>query len=116
MVRRCSQLKYVYFSKTDFNPLKDIEVHKLAFKLFGGGPNILLYDQDKVFAVSENFGNVILVKEFESFLNEYLLTFAFCSGYHPNGKGTVENNVKIVKDNFLKGRNYALLIHLIVLA
>lgn len=107
MVLRYSQLKYVFFSTTDFNALKAIEAHKLAFKFFGGTPNILLYDQDKVFAVSENFGNVILVKEFESFLKEYGLSFAFCSGYHPQGKGTVENYVKIVKDNFLKGRTYA---------
>lgn len=69
MVLKYSQLKYVFFSTTDFNALKAIEAHKLAFKFFGGTPNILLYDQDKVFAVSENFGNVILVKEFESFMD-----------------------------------------------
>lgn len=106
VVLRYSQLKYVYFTTTDFNALKAIESHKLAFKFFGGTPNILLYDQDKVFAVSETFGNVILVKEFETFLKDYSLSFAFCSGYHPNGKGTVENYVKIVKENFLNGRTY----------
>lgn len=29
-----------------------------------------------------------------------------CSGYYPQGKGTVENYVKIVKENFLGGRIY----------
>jgi len=106
MVLRYSQLKYVYFSTTDFNSEKAIEAHKNAFRFFGGTPEVLLYDQDKVFAVSENFGNVILVKDFEAFLKEYGLAIAFCSGYHPNGKGTVENYVKIVKRNFLDGRTY----------
>lgn len=63
MVLRYSQLKYVYFSTTDFNSEKAIEAHKNAFRFFGGTPEVLLYDQDKVFAVSENFGNVILVKD-----------------------------------------------------
>ncbi len=30
-----------------------------------------------------------------------------CGGYHPEGKGTVENYVKIVKNNFLDGRIYS---------
>lgn len=64
MVLRYSQLKYVYFSTTNFNSEKAIEAHKNAFRFFGGTPEVLLYDQDKVFAVSENFGNVILVKDF----------------------------------------------------
>lgn len=63
MVLRYSQLKYIYFSTTDFNSEKAIEAHKNAFRFFGGTPEVLLYDQDKVFAVSENFGNVILVKD-----------------------------------------------------
>lgn len=65
MVLRYSQLKFVYFSTTDFNTMKAIEAHKMAFKFFGGIPKVLVYDQDKVFAVAENYGNLVLVKEFE---------------------------------------------------
>lgn len=88
MVLWSLQLKYVYFSTTDFNSEKAIEAHKNAFRFFGGTPEVLLYDQDKVSAVSENSGNMILVKDFEAFLKEYGLAIAFCSCYHPNGKGT----------------------------
>lgn len=45
--------------------MKAIEAHKMAFKFFGGIPKVLVYDQDKVFAVAENYGNLVLVKEFE---------------------------------------------------
>lgn len=48
MVLRYSQLKYVSFSTTDFNSEKAIKAHKNAFR-FGGTPEVLLYDQDKVF-------------------------------------------------------------------
>lgn len=65
IVLRYSQLKYVYFSTKDFNTLLAIEAHKKAFKFFGGMPKYILYDQDKVFAVSENYGNLVLVKEFD---------------------------------------------------
>ena len=106
MVLRYSQLKFVYFSTTDFNTMKAIEAHKMAFKFFGGIPKVLVYDQDKVFAVAENYGNLVLVKEFEDFLKEYNLHIVMCSGYYPQGKGTVENYVKIVKENFLGGRIY----------
>lgn len=106
IVLRYSQLKYVYFSTEDFNTKKAITAHKNAFRFFGGIPEILLYDQDKVFAVSENYGNLVLVDEFQEFLMDYGLSIAMCSGYHPEGKGTVENYVKIVKENFLMGRVY----------
>ena len=36
MVLRYSQLKYVFFSTTDFNTILTIEAHKNAFKFFGG--------------------------------------------------------------------------------
>ncbi len=106
MVLRYSQLKYVFFSTTDFNTILTIEAHKNAFKFFGGVPKVLMYDQDKVFLVSENYGSLVMVKEFEEFIKQYNLSIVMCSGYQPQGKGTVENYVKIVKDHFLMGRTY----------
>ena len=106
IVLRYSELKYVYFSTDSFNTFQAIEAHKNAFKFFGGTPDVLVYDQDRVFVVSENYGNIILVKEFENFLRTYNLSVVMCGGYHPQSKGTVENYVKIVKNNFLIGRTY----------
>ena len=106
MVLRYSQLKYVYFQTVPFNTTATIQAHKFAFDFFGGVPKVLLYDQDRVFLVSENYGNLILAKEFEDFLKQHGLTIVMSSGYYPQTKGTVENYVKIVKNNFLEGRIY----------
>ena len=106
MVLRYSQLKYVYFQSTPFNAMNAIETHKLGFRFFGGMTKYFVYDQDTLFCKNENYGNVQLEKDFEEFLKANNIGFIFCGGYHPESKGTVENYVKIVKENFLLGRTY----------
>lgn len=106
MVLKYSKLMYVYFSSEPFTTIKSIEAHKYAFRFFGGYPKNIVYDQDRVFVVHENFGNIILVKEFEDYVKEVGFSVVVCSGYHPESKGTVENHVKIVKSEFLLGRVY----------
>ena len=51
----------IYFSTEPFNAEKTIEAHKYAFKCFGGRPQMIVYDQDKILVVSENMGEVIFV-------------------------------------------------------
>ena len=58
-------MKFAYFSNQPFDAKKTIEAHKYAFKYFGGRPQMLVYDQDRLIVVSENMGDVIFVKEFE---------------------------------------------------
>ncbi|MCK9329263.1 MAG: IS21 family transposase [Candidatus Cloacimonetes bacterium] len=106
MVLKYSKLMYVYFSSEPFTTVKSIEAHKYAFRFFGGYPKNIVYDQDRVFVVHENFGNIILVKEFEDYVKDVGFSVVVCSGYHPESKGTVENYVKIVKSEFLLGRVY----------
>ena len=106
MVLRYSQLKYVYFSSIPFNSLIAINAHKYAFEFFDGIPKVILYDQDRVFCVHENYGNIILTEDFEEYVKRLELSVVFCSGYNPQAKGLVENCVKIVKENFLEGRVY----------
>ena len=45
-----------------------IVAHNYAFKYLGGRTQTIMYDQDRVFVVSENLGNIIFVKEFEDYV------------------------------------------------
>ena len=106
MVLKYSKLMFVYFSSEPFTTIKAIEAHKYAFRFFGGFTKNIVYDQDRVFIVHENYGNIILVKDFEEYVKEVGFSVVACSGYHPMSKGTVENYVKVVKVEFLLGRTY----------
>ena len=67
-----SRMKFAYFSPTPFNVSETIKAHNYAFKYFGGRPQMLVYDQDKIMVVSENMGDVIYVKEIENYVKENL--------------------------------------------
>lgn len=66
-----------------------------------------MYDQDRVFVVSENLGNIIFVPEFEEYVNTVGYSIVLCRPRDPQTKGKVENFVKYVKENFLEGRIFA---------
>lgn len=106
MILSYSRMKYVYFSPDPFTTQTAIEAHKYAFKYFGGRPQVIVYDQARVFVISENYGNIIFVKEFDSFIKEAGFSVFLCKGYNPQTKGKVENTVKVVKRGFLDGRTY----------
>ena len=106
MVLRYSQLKYVEFRSEKFNTENSITAHIDGFRFFGGVPRVLVYDQDSVFLKHENFGNLILAKDFEKFVKDNMLSVIMCGPSHPQSKGTVENYVRIVKESFLEGRVY----------
>ena len=106
MVLSYSRMKFVYFSPKPFTAKTAIEAHKYAFKYFGGRPQLIMYDQDKVFVVAESYGNVILVKEFDEFVKDVGYSLFICKGHDPNTKGRVENTVNVVKRGFLDGRTY----------
>lgn len=104
VVLRFSRFKYVEFSDKKFTSLMAIEAHKRAFKYFGGVPREIVYDQDRVFIVSENQGDIIETVEFRSFLASMPFTHYVARGADPETKGCVEKYVSYVKHNFLYGR------------
>ena len=106
MVLAYSRMKFSYFSAEPFNAPKTIEAHRYAFRYFGGRPQMLVYDQDKIMVVSENMGDVIFVKEFEEYVQETGFSIYLCRGYDPQTKGRVEKVVDAVKHDFLDGRIY----------
>lgn len=106
MVLSRSRYKYVYFSKTPFTTAKAVYAHELAFEYFGGVPERIIYDQDKVFLVKENCGDLILTKGFKMMVHDIGFEPVFCHKSDPESKGKVENVVKYVKYNFLRGREF----------
>lgn len=101
-----SRHKFVYFSNTPFTSDLAIYAHQLAFRFYGGKPREVIYDQDKVFIHSENYGDLVLTKAFQSFVSSEHFQCVFCRKSDPQSKGKVENVVKYVKYGFLRGREF----------
>ena len=60
-----------------------------------------------MFVASENLGKIIFVPAFEQFVRETGYSVVLCRPRDPQSKGRVENFVRLVKENFLKGRIYS---------
>lgn len=101
-----SRYKFILFSDKPFNSEWAVYAHKKGFEYFGGVPKSIIYDQDKVFLVSENYGDYIYTRNFGALVSEVGFTPIFCRKSDPQSKGQIENVVKYVKNNFLKGREY----------
>lgn len=106
MVLCRSRKKYVYFSRTPFTSELAVYAHEKAFEYYGGKPVKIVYDQDSVLIHDENLGDYILTKTFRAFVNQEHFECIFCRKADPESKGKVENAVKYVKYNFLRGRRF----------
>jgi transposase len=101
-----SRYKYVWFTDRYFTSEMAIEAHEKAFEYIAGIPDEIVYDQDKVFVVSENGGDIILTDAFRAYTRDQSFDLYFCRKADPQSKGKVENVVKYVKQNFLYNRTY----------
>jgi transposase len=101
-----SRFKYVWFVDKPFTSELAILGHEKAFAFIDGIPEELVYDQDKVFIVSENHGDIILTDGFRAYTRERSFKLHFCRKSDPQSKGKVENVVKYVKQNFLYNRPF----------
>lgn len=106
MVLSRSRQKFVFFRSYPFTTESTIECHNRAFEYFGGQPKEILYDQDRVLMVNENLGDLVLTAQFGAYCKEMAFTTVFCRKSDPESKGKIENVVKYVKQNFLRGRKY----------
>lgn len=106
MVMSLSRKKFVYFQDHPFNAAEFVYSHDLAFKYYGGRTMEIVYDQDRVMAVSENAGDLILTERFEDYRKYAGFTVHLCRGFDPESKGKIESVVKYVKGNFLSCRVY----------
>lgn len=106
MVLSRSRYKHVYFQSRPFTAKDAITAHKHSFNFIEGVPRKIIYDQDKVFVVNENLGDVVLTQAFKRYVESESFECVFCRKADPQTKGKVENVVKYVKYNFLRGRHY----------
>lgn len=106
MVLSRSRQKYVWFSEEHFTTLVSIASHEGSFQFFEGRTDTIVYDQDKVFMVSENKGDLILTEAFRKYAEYRGFKVHFCRKSDPESKGKIENVVKYIKHNFLRGRTF----------
>lgn len=101
-----SRYKYVYLSERPFTTAMAVYAHELAFSYFGGIPRKVVYDQDRVLLNDEHLGDLVLTRGFQSLVSQLGFTPVFCRKSDPESKGLIENVVKYVKYNFLRGREF----------
>lgn len=77
-----------------------------CFEYMGGMPKELVFDQDRLLAVDENYGDIIYTKEFEQFRLSSGFEVYLCRGGDPESKGKVEAVVKYFKKNYAKNRQF----------
>lgn len=106
MVLSRSRYKFVYLTDTPFTTVLTIEAHEMAFDYFGGITEEVVYDQDSVLLVSENYGDLLLTESFRSYIKQRGFHTHFCRKSDPQSKGKIENVIKYIKYNFLRGRIY----------
>lgn len=102
-----SRYKYVYFSQEPFTTHTSIEAHESAFAFIDGLPDTVVYDQDRLFIVDENKGELMLTEQFRAYSSQRKFKLHFCRKSDPQSKGKVENVVKYVKQNFLYNRSFS---------
>ena len=107
MVLAHSRYKYVLWQEHPFTTDTFITAHVKAFAFLEGRPKEIVYDQDKILAVSENYGDIIYTDGFQSYLSEVGFEVRLCRGHDPESKGKVENVVKYAKHGFAEHRIFS---------
>jgi len=106
MVLSRSRKKYVWFNLAPFTSELAVYAHEKAFEYYGGKPHKIIYDQDAVLIHDENLGDYVLTRTFRAFVDREHIECVFCRKADPESKGKVENAVKYIKYNFLRGRTF----------
>lgn len=101
-----SRYKHVTFQDHPFTTNDLILAHEKAFTFIEGYPEELVYDQDKLMLVKENYGDLILTDTFRAYQQSKPFRLHFCRKSDPQSKGKVESVIKYIKYNFLRGRTF----------
>jgi hypothetical protein len=98
--------KYVVFQGELFRTLDVIRLLLDTFDFFGGRPEELVIDQDRLMVVSENARDIICTEDFKHFIDEQEIGLWVCRRADPETKGKIENLVKFTKGSFLSTRDF----------
>jgi transposase len=104
-----SRFKYAEWSDQPFTTPRLTAMLQRCFEYIGGMPQELVFDQDKLVAVSENHGDILYTEEFERLKQALRFKVYLCRKSDPESKGKVEAAVKYVKYNFAKHRLFTTL-------
>lgn len=104
MVLSNSRQKYIEWQLRPWTTADFVAAHIRAFRFYGGRPEEIVYDQDKVLAVSENNGDIILTEGFQNYVNATGFRVVLCHGSDPESKGRIEAVIKYAKNGFAKHR------------
>ena len=107
MVLSNSRHKYVRWLERPFTATTFVDCHERAFAFYGGQPKEIVYDQDTVMTVSENYGDIIHTEVFQTYLSVKKFKVYLCRGNDPESKGRIEAVVKYVKYNFADHRIFS---------
>jgi len=99
-----SKYKWGIFQERPFTSSDLIRALYGCFEYLGGMPHQLVYDQDSIMVVSENYGDIIHTQAFATFLSETKMKVRVCRKSDPESKGLIESSVKFVKGNFMENR------------
>lgn len=107
-VMSLSYSRYMYAEITlDQTVRTFILCHINAFRFFGGVPEIVKIDNLKAAIVEADFYEPVVQRNYAAFAEHYGFLPDPCRVRTPTDKGKVESNVKYVKDNCFKGREFA---------
>lgn len=99
-----SRFKYVEWIDRPLRTSDLIRMQENAFQYFGGMTEEIVYDQDRLLAVSENAGDLILTEFFTKYHETRGFKIYLCRKSDPESKGKVEQLIKYVKNNFASHR------------
>jgi len=99
-----SRYKYAQWSDKPLTTAAFIQMLGYCFEYIGGVPKELVFDQDKLVAVSENYGDIIYTYEFEKFKQAHGFKVRLCKANDPQSKGRIEAVIKYLKRNFAANR------------
>lgn len=106
-VMSLSYSRYMYVSITlDQSVGTFIRCHTQAFRYFGGVPQTVKIDNLKAAIVEADFYEPTVQRTYAAFADHYGFLPDPCRVYTPTDKGKVESNVKYVKENCFKGREF----------
>jgi len=84
-----------------------VQALQICFEYLGGMPKELVFDQDRLLAVDENYGDILYTRQFEQFRLTSGFDVYLCRKSDPQTKGRTEAVVKFFKGNFAKNRLFA---------
>lgn len=83
-----------------------LRFHENAFREFGGIPCEIVYDQTKLVALEERYGEIDFNRAFHGFAQWCGFRTWLCRKNDPETKGKVESSVQYIKRSFLPGRRF----------